>query len=186
MGRGRITFTVRAVDRGWKKLRAIAKRIGEDDRTYVKVGVLGPRARAEHDGGISTVGLAIIHEFGTETIPERSFIRSTYDAHRAEYMAMLKKLVAAVVSTKPKMTEKEALGILGAKIASDMKAKITEGEGIPPPLSPETIRRKGSSRPLVDTGQLLNSITWEVHASAGGEGGGEHGGGGHGGHGGHE
>ena len=31
-----------------------------------------------------------------------------------------------------------------------------------PPLAESTIRRKGSSNPLIDTGQLRSSITWQV------------------------
>jgi hypothetical protein len=34
--------------------------------------------------------------------------------------------------------------------------------GIAPPNSPYTIARKGSSKPLIDTGQLRNSITYQV------------------------
>ena len=33
---------------------------------------------------------------------------------------------------------------------------------IPPPLKPETIRRKGSSATLIDTGSLMNSIDYQV------------------------
>lgn len=33
---------------------------------------------------------------------------------------------------------------------------------IPPPLKPETVRRKGSSTPLIDTGQLIGSITHQI------------------------
>ncbi|MCX8207429.1 MAG: hypothetical protein N3G75_06315 [Methanothrix sp.] len=35
---------------------------------------------------------------------------------------------------------------------------------IPPPLKPETVRRKGSSTPLIDTGQLIGSITHQIRA----------------------
>ena len=54
----------------------------------------------------------------------------------------------------------QLLNTLGAKAAADVKNTIRQG--IPPPNSPETIRRKGSSRPLIDTGQLINAITWIV------------------------
>ena len=58
------------------------------------------------------------------------------------------------------MTLPRALGLLGARMSADMKMTIKNR--IPPPLQPETIRRKGSDVPLIDTGQLINSITWAV------------------------
>lgn len=35
-------------------------------------------------------------------------------------------------------------------------------DGIPPPNAESTIRRKGSSTPLIDTGQLRTSIKYRV------------------------
>ncbi|MDF7681191.1 hypothetical protein PT300_11600 [Enterobacteriaceae bacterium ESL0689] len=49
---------------------------------------------------------------------------------------------------------------MGEKLAGEVKRKIQSG--IAPPLDPKTIARKGSSRPLIDTGNLLQSITYEV------------------------
>ncbi|OCA57864.1 hypothetical protein AA93_07090 [Xylella fastidiosa subsp. pauca 11399] len=44
--------------------------------------------------------------------------------------------------------------------AGDVKATIRHADLAP--LTPQTIQRKGSSAPLIDTGQMLQSITYEV------------------------
>ncbi len=50
----------------------------------------------------------------------------------------------------------QALTKLGMVLERAMKLKITSN--IPPPLKPETIRRKRSSVALIDTGQLRSQI----------------------------
>ncbi|AIY89894.1 phage virion morphogenesis protein [Geoglobus acetivorans] len=60
---------------------------------------------------------------------------------------------------------KEKEGILiaaGSFLEGKVKEKITQGDPDWPPLKPETIRRKKSSKPLIDTGRLRDSITHKV------------------------
>lgn len=157
----------KAVDRGWNSLHVAMKAAARAD-SHVKVGVLGDKKNKRRDGEISNVELAVIHEFGTSTIPARSFIWATFEANRAKYKGLLKEQLTAIY--KQKSTIEKALGILGATMASDIKARIAAG--IPPPNSPEVYARKaaksysgaapGSPVPLVDTGQLLGAITWAV------------------------
>lgn len=146
-------------DTAWRAL--LARAHGLD--AYVKVGVLSDKGGEETEDGISLIELAALHEFGTEDghIPERSFIRSTFETRAADELYQMQvKLSRAVVLGK--LTPRIALGMLGAWAAGAIKQTITSGEGVPPPLAPSTIKAKGSSRPLVDTGQLKNSITWLV------------------------
>lgn len=135
----------------------------------VKVGVLSDQPKEEHGGStgaMSLIEVAAVHEFGTDTVPQRSFIRATVDEHRAEIDALEKHLAAQVLAGE--ITEEKALNLLGAKVAAWMQARIAQG--IPPELKPETIARKGSSKPLVDTGQLRSSVTFLVGDGVAGEG----------------
>jgi hypothetical protein len=143
----------------WRKIRAQVSALG---RTHVRIGVLGSKGgNASHDG-ITMVELAAIHEFGSPAahIPERSFIRRTFDVERVAVSAMSAKLAKAVVARR--MDHTRALGLLGAWGASAVKNIISKGQHIPPPLKPATVARKGSDRPLVDTGRLVGAIQFEV------------------------
>lgn len=158
---------VKDKDLGWKALLERVKQLAAD-KTYVKAGVLSAKGAQEHPSHgeakhITNVQLAVIHEFGAPSagIPERSFLRSTFHEKRAAYREMLGKLLKnSVVKGKEDLFHSFAL--VGQKLSADIKGKFTEGEGIAPPLAAETIARKGSSRPLVDTGTLKNSITYAV------------------------
>jgi len=124
---------------------------------HVAVGIIQDEP---HDKKFTMVDLAMVHEYGSKDgrIPDRSFIRSTCDAKREEHINWLKDLEARVF--KDQLTVKQALSIMGEVVSKDMVQTINNF--IPPPLKPATIKRKKSSKPLIDTGRLKGSITHEV------------------------
>lgn len=150
-------------DYGYRKL---FERALKNDPHRVVVGIHGEAAEAKHgEDGIDNVRLAGVHEFGAQIdtgrgivdIPERSFIRSTVDDHGG-YKDVISKLADKVLTGS--MTVPQALGLLGEKVTSDMKRTIEKG--IDPPNAPSTIEAKGSDKPLIDTAQMKNSITYAV------------------------
>jgi hypothetical protein len=142
-------------DRGWQKILNLATKL---DRAYVKVGVL---KGDQVSSGFTLVELAATHEFGSPAagIPERSFIRRTFQEKQSETAAVISKLARQVITDG--MPVERALNRLGAWGAAQVKNMITRGS-IRPPLMPSTIARKGSNRPLIDTGRLVGALIWEV------------------------
>lgn len=62
-------------------------------------------------------------------------------------------------------TEKDAdrvLNAIGDSMATVMKNLINSNGHYPPPNSPRTIETKGFDHPLIDTGKMRDSITYEV------------------------
>ena len=114
--------------------------------------------------GASVVEIGAIHEFGAGNVPERSFIRDTVDTYRAKYLkymgASFRREVMDIAKSKSTPAESITLKRLGLMVEGDMKKRIAQG--INPPLKPETIRKKKSSTPLIDTGQLRASIASEI------------------------
>src|SRR5579871_3958544 len=128
------------------------------NRPHVAVGIL----QDERIGnGFSLVDLAAVHEYGSKhgRIPQRSFMRSTCDAQRNHHLKMISNLQGKILDGA--LSIKQALMQLGEIVSKDMVQTINRG--IEPKLKPETIRRKkGSSKPLIDTGRLKGAITHEV------------------------
>jgi len=123
----------------------------------VDVGIID--AGKHSSGDITVAGIGYAHEYGTATLPERSFMRSTIQAKKKEIIALQKKLLKQIVNGKIKM--EAGLGLLGEFMSDVISQKIVSITS--PPNTPETIEAKGSSNPLIDTGQLKNSITYEVN-----------------------
>lgn len=96
-------------------------------------------------------------------IPMRSFIRSTVDSNKEEYARLAASLIKRILLGK--MDKFMALSVMGQKIEADIKRTIVTMKH--PPLAPATIRAKGSSSLLQDTGHLKNSIRYVVKDSDG-------------------
>jgi hypothetical protein len=147
-------------DRGLTK---IIENMASFDGKAVAVGIQGPEAGAiEHEeSDLSNVELGVIHEFGAPAvgIPERSFIRAPFDASVRELTALMGKAARVVYDVRT-ASEDRVLGLVGEKVVSIFQNAMNRG--IPPELKPATVARKGSSKPLIDTAQLKQSITWKI------------------------
>jgi hypothetical protein len=153
--------------RVWKGLRA---KLEAAEKAHVKVGILASKGGAsQHDAesGLTVCQVAAFNEYGTKTIPERPFLRSTFAKKDAELGRLTGRLAKNLVEGK--MSLARALDVLGLWGATAVKKTITTGKGVPPPNAASTIKAKGSSRTLVDTGRLLGAVSWEV-VDAGAEG----------------
>ena len=116
----------------------------------VKVGIVD---LMPHDGseGFSVADIAAVHEFGTDTIPERPFMRLTMIRNESAIKKLSWKLLKKVFTFR--MSRKQALGLLGQFIKDKMVATIDSN--LPP-------RTKEGGVMLIDTGQMRSSIDWEI------------------------
>jgi len=135
-------------------VKGLLKRLEKSGK--VNVGIIDAGKHSE--SGLTVAEVGNYNEFGTTRIPERSFMRSTIKEKRKEIVKLQEKLLRKIQSGD--MNIDQALGLLGSFIAGEITQKIVDIKS--PPNNPYTIKKKGSSNPLVDTGQLKNSITWEV------------------------
>ncbi len=155
-------MTARVTDRD-TGYQAMLHRLASAKGARVVVGVLADDAKREHDGEsgkASLLEVAAIHEFGAPAagIPQRSFIRGTVDEKEAEIRELQAKQAQRIL--RGDVDAPTALEQIGLKVTGMVQQRIARG--IEPPLAAETVERKGSSKPLVDTGQLRSSITSKV------------------------
>lgn len=146
----------------------------------VRVGV--PSGETEEDGTPLTI-IAVVNEYGSpaQGIPERPFMRVAMQRNLRKYIRLNR--INLVKMVRGQMTANQALGLLGEIAKGDIQTEIRTGQF--KPLNPKTIaarRRARSSgynqslrrkvgkktgagpidRPLIDTGQLIQSIQWEI------------------------
>lgn len=141
-----------------KGFLAIKKALLSLRKKEIKVGILEGAGKNSKTGTL-IVDYAVFNEYGTSRIPERSFMRSTYDEKESEWNKALDKIVSSVVEGNINNIEQK-ISLVGEQMVNDIKEKIDSN--IPPPLSEATIRRKGSSRTLIDTGIMRASITYTI------------------------
>ncbi|MDY3947517.1 MAG: hypothetical protein SOZ40_06020 [Ezakiella sp.] len=136
------------------------RRLRELKDKAVDIGIMGDANRDYSDRDI--VLIAAVHEFGSpkRRIPERSFLRSNFDDNYDRYADMLMNRIEDVLDGA--ISVNDALSLVGQTVAQD--TQMTIRRVIPPPLKEATIKRKGKGKttPLIDTGRLIGSITYEV------------------------
>ncbi len=128
-------------------------------RSVVKVGIQEDAGQHKGEGDqLSVADVASFHEFGTDTVPQRSFIRAPIQDGKVALQNLQATLLRRVILGSK--TTEEALGLIGEAAQAEMINAINAG--ISPELEQSTINAKGSSTPLIDSGQLKQSIRYKV------------------------
>lgn len=141
-------------DRG---AQALVQRLTGARGATIDVGILGERAAEAYEDGITVAQVAEWAELGLGQ-PMRSWLRGWVDEHEREIHDRIRAEVRAVAAgTRPR---RQALERLAAWMVGGIRARIAVG--IDPPNAPSTVARKGSSKPLIDTGQLRSSVASRV------------------------
>ena len=138
-----------------KGVAGLIKRVPRSDT--VDVGIIDAGKHDDSDETVAEIGYK--NEFGTDKIPSRPFFRLTVVRTKKKLsemkIAILKKIQLG------EMDKKTGLGLLGDFFRGELQQTIVDLDT--PPNAALTIMLKGSSNPLIDTGQLKNSITYVVN-----------------------
>ena len=169
------------------KVDEVLKRLEELDSMYVKVGITSKSGSKKVKSGkkkeMTMYELAKVHEFGKDIkvtnkmrvfflhnfgtwikkdvikIPERSFIRTSFDENKDEIQATGEDLMNMVIDGS--LEVKKFYEMLGETSVNAIKKFIIEG--IDPSITQFTIDNKnGKSTPLIKTSGLLHSIDYEI------------------------
>lgn len=146
-----MSVEVKLIDHGFDNIIRQALKL---DGKGVKVGIR--RGKGSHDG-TDMLDIAVYNHFGTATIPARPFVSDCAEKNAGQIQEVQKRLVYRVYQGG--LSADGALAELGAWYVNVQKGHILHGGWTP--NAPATIKRKGSNKPLVDTGQLVNTVDWE-------------------------
>lgn len=152
------------IDKGYKDIKKEIIALSKEPK--VAVGIVESKTEREsrEAGNTSSIPtnaqIGSWHEFGRGHNHERSFMRAGLADNQQELNSFIDKITHQIMTLK--ISSKKALGLLGQLATTFIKKKITSG--LKPDLDPNYAKRKGKkkNKPLIDTGQLLNSITYEV------------------------
>ena len=86
-------------------------------------------------------------------------MRSTFDEKHQEWEGMLDKALENIINGKSTNIDNQ-INLIGERMVSDIKEKISSN--IPPENADSTKRRKKSTRTLIDSGVMRNSINYEI------------------------
>lgn len=133
------------------KIKQLIEQIKASGEKAVYVGFPAEfNEKVEGSDNFNLASLAAVLEFGNERIPSRPFLRQTLTENQEKYTALFVKLFESGVSID-QIYEQIALIAQG-----DVQQNIVNGKWTA--NAPSTIKRKKSSKPLIDTGKLRQSV----------------------------
>ncbi len=132
-----------------KALRDIAERMGGGS---VEVGFMDA---ATYPDGTPVAAVAFWNEFGTSDIPPRPFFRGMIARESTTWPGKMAALA------KSSGNAEQVLGALGADIKGALQQSINDMST--PANAQSTEDAKGFNKPLIDTGVMINSITFKVN-----------------------
>lgn len=166
-------------DKGEAKFNKFLKEINRQlSTTKITVGVHEDKGSTAHrdSQGLTVAEIAAIHEYGIRTvvqtkdggsrvmtIPERSWLRGWVDPNSQKITAFMarrceERMQAASKGEKPNFLP--AFEATGVWAVGQIQQRIAQG--IDPDNADSTIDAKGSSTPLIDSGQFRQSISSKV------------------------
>lgn len=129
------------------------------DGVDVTSGLQGNLAAAAQGQATASelVEIGRAHEYGTDTIPMRPWLRTSSLRYTQDWVVAWR--VALRAAARGETSERDrTLRLLGLQMKADIQATILDGPWFP--LSPATVARrpKGDDTPLVDSGQMRQSV----------------------------
>lgn len=142
-----------------KYLNGLAERL---NATEVRVGFFSESTYGDDGTPVATVAYANEYGVPENNQPPRPFFSNAIDKHKDEWAKTISNGLASGLDAN------DVLEGVGAKVQMDVRDSITEL--MEPALSASTIRarrtrkvrRNESTKPLIDTGVMYESVNYEV------------------------
>lgn len=109
------------------------------------------------DKGVDMAQIAMFNELGTSDTPSRPFLRKSVDENKDKINAFCKGQVKKISQGGTAEACLKAIGVFGKSLVQE---KIESGSYAP--NAPSTIRKKGSDKPLIDTGRMRQSVNYVI------------------------
>lgn len=152
-----MSFKLKIDKSAWTKMK---KDLLKTNQMELKVGYFEGSNYGPENDNLPVAQVAQWNEEGSATNPTRPFIRvgfmgpikkGAYDSYFAESM---QRIAEGKSSFKQEYTK------LGPILVADLKDVIAKWDT--PPNSPKTIENKGFNNPLIDSGTMYESTSFEV------------------------
>lgn len=126
--------------------KGMIRRLKELDGKKVTAGLFGGMSQKK----------AMWNEYGTSRgIPARPFLRNTLYEQAPHWGDFIAPKIAALLDG----AGADPIPALGKEMVDSLHKTIDAGNFAA--LAPSTVARKGSAKPLIDTGDMYGSISWK-------------------------
>ena len=129
------------------------------DAPMVTVGIHEDAADPP-EGEINMATLGAVHEFGNDHNPARPWLEPGFESGLKDYEEIMAEGIDAAVTEGVDIIK--SLNQVGVLAVGKVQEFITNSKA--PANKPATIKKKGSSNPLIDQGLMRSSVNYKVQA----------------------
>lgn len=112
---------------------------------------------ASSEDGTDVADIAAYNEYGSSDTPARPFMRQSWENHEDELRSICQRANNIISQGGTAEEACKTIGVFGVGL---IQQEIVSG-GFEP-NAPSTIKKKGSSQPLIDTGRMRQSVKYVV------------------------
>lgn len=135
------------------------KEIEKLRKLQVRVGYQQGKDFYDEDGKkVDVLDVAMFNELGTSRTPSRPFMRNSVDNNADKISSFCKSRLQGIANGSK--DAETVLKEIGAMQVGLVQATIKDGNFVP--NAPSTIAKKGSDKPLIDTGQMRQSVHYVI------------------------
>jgi len=138
---------------GGRKIKLLS---GEINKAKLQVGYF--TTTPDYPDGTSVADVATWQEYGTDTIPERPFMRTTMTQNRDEYFRLMRSMLISII--RGRASSQRSIATVALRIKNDIQDSIIRW--MTPPNAFSTEDKKGFNDPLVDTEHMLENVEWRI------------------------
>ena len=135
------------------------------DLAKMEVRIVFQHGQATEEYGTDICDVAAWNELGTVKSPSRPFLRKSVDENEEKINHFLQSKKADLLQGKSAEQVLKEIVIFQKDLIQE---KITEGSFTPNAAS--TVRKKGSNKPLIDTGRMRQSVNYVIKKKGSGSG----------------
>ena len=142
-----INVTVHGIQQAQEALKKQIEKVMSDKTVLVGIH----DSAGEHEGGISNAQLGAVLHFGNDHIPARPWLDVGVQQGNKEYSEIIEDNADDLDRAM------EQIGVVAVGRVQEYMNELKT-----PPNAASTIKKKGSSNPLIDTGNLKQSVTYST------------------------
>ena len=155
-------MAVKVRDRMTADGKKFEKMLKELTGKQVRIGF--QRGEATEEDGTDICDVAAWNELGTANMPSRPFLRKSVDENEQKINNFLKSQKRSLLGGASADQILKEIGIFQKDLIQE---KITEGSYEPNAAS--TVAKKGSNKPLIDTGRMRQSVNYVIKKKGSGD-----------------
>lgn len=134
------------------------------DLAKLEVRIGFQQGDATEEDGTDICDVAAWNELGTVNMPARPFLRRSVDDNEGRINSFLQSKKRDLINGRSGEQILKEIGIFQKDLIQE---KISSGDFAP--NAPSTARKKGSSKPLIDTGRMRQSVNYVIKRRGGGD-----------------